>query len=165
MTNKQRVFIGEIAKGATLKDAALVAYDTNEANASKMGHQVMNALEVSFPEALDRAGATDAKVAAVVMSALDATNTYYSKAKQDFIEGADWLARLKAADMIMKVKRHYPKEAVDVEHSYSFVVTRGDEPATLEAIVVEPDGTDGASPVDESEREGQPTGLEGDNVI
>lgn len=134
LTPKQRKFIQGVISGKSQTDAAIEAYDTNSrASAASVGNAVMDMIAVKFPELMDKLGVNDERIVEVLNRGLDASTSYYSKSEKEMIEVADWHARLKAVDIALKLKSKYPKEKVESEHNYNFVITRGDQPVvTLE---------------------------------
>jgi hypothetical protein len=124
MTEKERAFLREIAKGKTQTAAAMKAYDAkDEKSAAAIGSKTMTRISETWPELMDRYFGDD-KIAKVIGDAFRAKKSWYSKAKGDMVTEKDHMARLKAADMALKLKNKYPKEEVD--HNHQFVVTLGD---------------------------------------
>lgn len=137
LTKKERALIVAMKKpGVNQTKAAAMVYDVSPRNAAAMASQAMASIKRKFPEIMEEVGITDLRLAQKLSVALDAEAKYYSKAMGDFIHVPEWNARLKALDMALKLRSHYPKEEVD--HNVSFTITRGLEPISTAIVVAEP---------------------------
>ena len=101
-TIKQRKWVKEYIKTGNATEAARVAYNgiTNR-TAQQVGFE--NASKLDITAIFDRAGLTDARIA----------NTLYRAMRAKRSDGKpDWLPRLKASEMALKVRGHF-KERIE----------------------------------------------------
>lgn len=136
----------EIAKGKSNTEAAMVAYDTK--NPDVVGANVAKRLEEKFPDVMNRVGGTDEKIAKVVVDAMRAKRTWYSKVKGEYVTEKDHFIRLKATELAAKLKG-LTKDDPAASFNMNFMVTTSDistggiddEPIIVEKVAPEADNT------------------------
>ena len=125
-TAKQKKFAEVLIRTNNASEAARQAYPDSK-NPGSIGSTVKKAILPTLIEVLDKAGATDEKIAQTIFEALDATKLYYSKAAGDWKDHADYDARIKAAELASKLKNKFPKKEMEVEHNFNVIVARGND--------------------------------------
>ena len=115
-TPKQRKFFKNIIAGHSNRQSAIRA-GYSEATAHKSAKNNTERYQDDYREIIDRMGGTDEKIIKTVVEILDANEVVgylnnrirgIQKVSDEFVEVPNVTARLKAADILLKLKNAYP---------------------------------------------------------
>ena len=104
-TIKEKIFVDNYIKTGSPHAAALAAYNVSDKNASALAYTTLKKLDIST--IFEKAGLTDDAIAQTLRDAMGALRGK---------DMPDWLPRLKATEMALKVKGHFKER---IEHSGS----------------------------------------------
>lgn len=137
VTQRQKLFLKHLSFGETLGQAAIHS-GFSEKNAGQVGYQLFKHLEAKFPQILEKMGLTDSSIVdKYLRPALEANETKFWADKGEVIDSREviaWDTRMKALDMLFRLKGSYASEKIEHTGKIEHVLTPVETSQALNSI-------------------------------